>query len=151
MIERKERSLSTNGLTIGQVATEAGATVETLRYYEKFGLLEAPERTSSNYRYYPVKTISVVRFIKNAQELGFPLKDIKQLLTLDQSPTADTAEVKALGQTLLTEIDYRIASLQAMRSSLSKLVEQCPGQGPIKCCPILGALKCEQPIKSTEQ
>ncbi|MBI2811391.1 MAG: MerR family transcriptional regulator [Candidatus Melainabacteria bacterium] len=151
MIERKDKSLSISGLTIGQVATEAGATVETLRYYEKFGLLEAPERTSSNYRFYPVQTVSVVRFIKNAQELGFPLKDIKQLLNLHQSPVGDTADVKALGQALLTEIDYRIASLQAMRVSLNKLVEQCPGQGPKECCPILGALASEQPIKSTEQ
>ncbi len=90
-------------------------------------------------------------FSKNAQELGFSLKDIKQLQTLHENPTADSADVKALGQALLTEIDYRIASLQAMRSSLNKLVEQCPGQGPTECCPILGALACEQPIKSTEQ
>lgn len=136
----RESAPEVTGLTIGQVAVESGASVETLRYYERFGLLETPERTSSNYRVYPSETVRVVRFIKNAQELGFTLKDIKQLLILSNSLTSNTAEVKALSQALLMEIDYRIASLQAMHSSLSKLVEQCPGKGPIEHCPILNTL-----------
>lgn len=143
----RESAPEVTGLTIGQVAAESGASVETLRYYERFGLLETPERTSSNYRVYPTETVRVVRFIKNAQELGFPLKDIKQLLALHDSPTSNTADIKALGQALLAEIDYRIAALEAMRSSLGKLVEECPGEGPTEQCPILGALCCEQPIK----
>ncbi|MBA4073790.1 MAG: heavy metal-responsive transcriptional regulator [Cyanobacteria bacterium PR.023] len=129
-----------SGLTIGQIATKTGTSVETLRYYEKFGLLEAPERTSANYRLFSQETIRVVKFIKKAQELGFTLKDIKQLLYLYNSPTADDDDVKAISLALLRDIDNRINTLNTMRSSLSELVAQCAGKHPVKHCPILNAL-----------
>ncbi len=127
-------------LTIGQIAAQSGASIETLRYYERFGLLQTPERTSSNYRLYSTEAIRVVKFIRQAQELGFALKDIKQLLYLQPNPTSTSAEVKELSQKLLMDIENRIETLQAMRSTLSKLVDECTGNGPVHHCPILNAL-----------
>ena len=136
----KEEEKSVFGLTIGQIATKTGTSVETLRYYEKFGLLAAPERTSANYRLFPQETIRVVKFIKKAQDLGFTLKDIKQLLLLYNSPDASDEEVKAISLALLKDIDTRINTLNTMRTSLGELVAQCAGEHPVKHCPILNAL-----------
>ena len=127
--------------TIGQVAAQSGASVETLRYYARFGLLETPQRTSSNYRLYTNQTIEDVRFIRRAQELGFSLKDIKDLLCLHHSPSASSAEVKALSEALLADIDDRISTLQTMRETLSKLVEACSGKSTTAHCPILKGLQ----------
>ena len=136
----KEGEEISSGLTIGQIAAKTGTSVETLRYYEKFGLLEAPERTSANYRLFSKETIRVVKFIKKAQDLGFTLKDIKQLLYLYNSPTASDDDVKAISLALLQDIDTRINTLNTMRTSLSELVAQCAGAHPVKHCPILNAL-----------
>ncbi len=138
--KNKEGTASTTGLTIGQIAAQTGASVETLRYYEKFGLLETPGRTSSNYRLYSTEAIRVVKFIRRAQDLGFPLKDIKQLLYLSNSPTAKNDDVKGLSLALLVDIDNRIASLLKMRDALSELVSRCSGEHPVQHCPIIHAL-----------
>ncbi len=139
-MKRSKEEDALSGLTIGQIATKTGTSVETLRYYEKFGLLAAPERTSANYRVYPQEAIRVVRFIKKAQDLGFTLKDIRQLLFLYDSPTSNDEEVKALCLALLKDIDNRMNILTTMRTSLSELVAQCAGEHPVKHCPILNAL-----------
>lgn len=140
MRDAKKEEESAAGLTIGQIATVTGTSVETLRYYEKFGLLQAPERTRANYRLFSQETIRIVKFIKKAQDLGFTLKDIKQLLYLYSSPTASDDDVKAISLALLNDIDNRITTLQKMHASLGELVAQCSGKHPVRHCPILNAL-----------
>jgi MerR family copper efflux transcriptional regulator len=108
------------GLTIGEVAEQAGVHIETLRYYERRELIEKPPRSASNYRLYPEEAVRRVRFIKRAQELGFSLKDIKGLLLLRATPEAGCAEVRAHAEGKLKAIDEKISSLTAsMAGSLS--------------------------------
>lgn len=124
-------------LRTGQVAREAGVNVETLRYYERRGLLEGPARTASNYRLYPENAVRRVRFIKLAQELGFTLDEIKELLLLRASPKAGCADVRARATAKVADIDGKLRLLRSMRRALSKLIDECSGTGPISVCPIL--------------
>ena len=129
-----------NGLTIGEVAKQARVHVETLRYYERRGLLVKPLRSESNYRLYADDTVRRVRFIKAAQALGFSLKEIKGLLSLQAAPQASCADIRTRVETKITDIDEKIALLIAMKHALSKLVEACSTGGPLTDCPILAAL-----------
>ena len=107
-----------NGLTIGEVAAQAEVHIETLRYYERRGLVERPPRSASNYRLYPEDAVRRVRFIKRAQELGFSLKDIKELLSLRAAPEAGCHEVRAHAEAKIKDIDDKIGSLTAMKHAL---------------------------------
>lgn len=131
---------TTPGLTIGEVARAVHVNVETLRYYERRKLLGAPPRTQANYRQYPPETVKRVRFIKRAQELGFSLKEIKELLSLRATPHGESADVREVAQAKIGAIEKNIASLKAMRSALQKLVATCSGHHPRSHCPILEAL-----------
>jgi MerR family transcriptional regulator, copper efflux regulator len=133
-----------NGLTIGEVAAQARVHIETLRYYERRGLIERPPRSVSNYRSYPEDAVRRVHFIKRAQELGFSLKDIKELLSLQAAPEAECGEIRAHAEAKIKEIDEKIGSLMAMKSALSKLVAECSGQGPLAECPILESLDTKE-------
>ena len=128
------------GLTIGELAEQAGVHIETLRYYERRGLIEKPPRSASNYRQYPEDAARRVRFIKRAQELGFSLNDIKELLSLRVAPEADCAEVRAHAEAKIKAIDEKIGALTAMKHALSALVAECVGEGPLTDCPILEAI-----------
>ncbi len=130
-------------LTIGGVAKRAGVHVETLRYYERRGLVDEPPRTPSNYRAYPAETVRRVRFIKRAQELGFKLEEINELLALRATPKARCSAVKRRAQTKLDDIDEKIRDLRRMEKALTDLVGQCSGRGPITECPILEAIDDE--------
>lgn len=134
-----------NGLTIGAVAKLAEVNIETVRYYERRGLVPRPPRSASNYRLYSDVTVRRVRFIKRAQELGFTLKEIKDLLALRVTPKATGADVRRRVKAKIEDIDSKIASLQAMRDSLSKLARKCSGEGSISSCPILESLDREAP------
>jgi len=127
------------------VAQRASVGIETLRYYEKQGLIPRPPRgTSNNYRLYPPETVPRVRFVKRAQELGFSLKEIKELLALRASPKARCADVRERSKTKISEIDEKIRSLRAMRKALLSLVAECRGKEPVRACPILDSLDASE-------
>jgi MerR family copper efflux transcriptional regulator len=135
-----------NGLTIGDVAKQAKVRIETLRYYEREGLVASPPRSLSNYRLYPEDTVRRVQFIKRAQELGFSLKEIKELLSLHVDPTISCAEVRNRALEKITTIEEKLRALKAMQQALMQLVEECPGQGAITDCPILESLTMEERV-----
>ena len=128
-------------MRIGEVASQAGVNVETLRYYERRGLLREPERRRSGYRAYPEDAVRVVRFIKRAQELGFSLADVEELLRLASGGPETCAEVRALASRKIEDLDRRLATLRAMRSSLVTLVRTCARRGPKRECPLLEAIE----------
>jgi len=130
-------------LTIGEIAKRAGVHVETLRYYERRGLVQEPPRTAANYRVYPADTVRRVRFIKRAQELGFSLEEIGELLSLRAAPKARCNDVRRRAESRLADIDQKMRDLRRMKKALSALVAQCSGRGPVTDCPILEAIDAE--------
>lgn len=122
------------------IAREASVSVQTLRYYERRGLLPAATRSASGYRRYPPDTVAVVRFIKRAQELGFTLSEIGQLLGLQASLSGDRSRVLDLATAKITDIEHRIRQLQAIRTVLLELVQSCRCGASKLECSILGAL-----------
>ena len=128
-------------MSIGQVAKQAGISVETIRYYEKQGLLDKPERKESGYRQYSCEIIVRLSFILQAKELGFSLKEIGELLSLKSGVNAACGDVKKMALEKLCEIENKMKMLQRMRKSLKKLIDVCPGKAPINDCPILDALE----------
>jgi len=131
-------------LSIGQVAHRAGIGVETVRFYERQGLIEEPPRSGAGYREYPETIVSRIRFIKRAKELGFTLKEIKELLSLRLDPTTTCADVKSRAEAKIVDIDARIRSLQRMKKALVNLTAACSGRGTSSECPILDALDQEE-------
>ncbi len=132
-----------NGLKVGEVARRAGVNLQTVHYYERRGLLPSPPRTDANYRSYPAGAVLRVRFIKRAQDLGFTLKEIEELLSLRATPRAGCADVRGRAEAKVRDIDEKIRTLEAMRRALTKLVGECSGRGPVTDCPILEALDTE--------
>jgi MerR family transcriptional regulator, copper efflux regulator len=133
-----------SGLTIGEVAERANVHIETLRYYERRGLVARPPRSASNYRLYSEDAVRRVRFIKRAQELGFSLNDIQELLSLRADSEAGCAEVRACAEAKMKDIDAKIGALTAMKYALSTLVAECSGEGPVSDCPILASLETQE-------
>lgn len=129
-----------DGFTIGVLAKKEGLATETLRYYERQGLIAPSRRSASNYRLYDLTSVRRLRFIRRAQTLGFSLAEIGELLSLHQQPAADMGAVKALAQTRIADIEARIADLERMKTGLTALSAQCPGHGDTAGCPILNAL-----------
>lgn len=115
--------------------------IETVRFYERQGLLEIPERKASGYRRYGEKTIQILRFIRRAKELGFTLKEIKTLLDLRSDESSPRTEVRRQAKRKIEEIDAKIADLQRMREGLKSLVGKCHGNGSVVGCPIMEALQ----------
>lgn len=128
-------------MTIGEVATQARVNIQTLRYYERRGLLREPGRRDSGYRDYPAETVRVVRFIKQAQKLGFSLTDIADLLRLSADGPTCCDNVRALAHQKLAEIDSRIAALRAMRRALKTLAQGCDQPQEKEGCPLLHVLE----------
>ena len=128
-------------LRIGEVAKQAGVGVETVRFYEREGLLHEPERRASGYRQYDEEAVAVLRFIRRAKELGFTLKEIKSLLNLRLDTLATRADVREQAREKVADIEAKIADLQRMKDSLQKLIRKCIGHGATKGCPILDALQ----------
>jgi Hg(II)-responsive transcriptional regulator len=131
-------------LTRGELAKRCEVNFETVRYYEQQGLLPKPSRTVSNYRVYDEDTVRRVRFIKRAQDLGFTLREVKELLSLRASPRARCADVYERAEAKVRSIDEKVRTLQAMRRALSKLMSECTGRGGITECPILDALEDDE-------
>ncbi len=130
-----------NALSIGQVAKQAGVGVETVRYYERRGLLEEPDRKASGYRQYDDQAVAILKFIRRAKELGFTLREIKSLLALRLDSSASPSDVRNVAKAKVADIEGRIADLQRMRDALQKLVQKCKGHGRVSGCPILAAMQ----------
>jgi len=125
--------------TIGHLAKATDTKVETIRYYERIGLLAAPGRTQGNYRVYGGDALSRLSFIRRARDLGFSLDQIRNLLDLAGRAQGDCASVDVLATEHLAEIDRKLADLTALRRELAALVSSCRG-GAIGACRILDAL-----------
>ena len=128
------------GITIGQLARQADVGIETVRFYERRGLIEDPPRRSSGYRQYPPDTVERLRFIRRAKELGFSLNEIGDLLRLRSHPAENREEVRAKAQAKIDDIDRRLADLSRMRDTLSGLADACARGDETEDCPILVAL-----------
>jgi MerR family copper efflux transcriptional regulator len=128
------------GVTIGQLARATGIGVETVRFYEREGLLAEPPRRRSGYRQYPVEAIAHVRFIRLAKDLGFTLKEITELLELRIDPNKSCADVRALAKAKIADVEAKIQDLTRLKSALETLARACRGQGPTSECPILDAI-----------
>jgi MerR family mercuric resistance operon transcriptional regulator len=127
-------------LTIGRLAAQGGVNLQTIRYYEREGLLQKPPRLASGYRAFAPDAVRRVHFIKRAQEMGFSLADIKELLSIRVDPRRDCSGVRQLARVKLADIDQKLRTLRAMRRVLNGLATSCPGRGPISDCPILDSL-----------
>lgn len=130
-------------LSIGKVAKRAGISVETIRFYERKGLLQEPQRKESGYRQYLEEDIRKLVFIQHAKNLGFSLNEIKDLISLQTDGKSTSRAVKDLAEHKLQDIEDKIKMLQRMRKTLKHLVDKCPGEGPTSQCPILDALSSE--------
>ena len=128
------------GLSIGQTARSAGVGVETVRFYERRGLIEPPPRTESGYRQYPEDVVVRLGFIRRAKELGFTLNEIKELLSLRLEPASACEDVRRQADLKIASIEEKIHDLQGMKTALAELVDACQGQGTTSECPILDAL-----------
>ena len=120
------------GMTIGRLARKSQVNVETIRYYERRGLLPRPARRPSGYRMFSPSTVQVLRFVKTAQALGFSLKE---------QPGRSCADVRERAGQKIAEIDRKIRTLQGMKKALVRLAAACSGRGPITECPILDSLE----------
>jgi MerR family mercuric resistance operon transcriptional regulator len=131
-------------LTIGRLAKQAGVGVETIRFYEREGLIAQPDRRPSGYRQYPPEAVRRVRFIRHAKELGFTLREIQELLGLRVDPRSTCADVRGRAKAKIADIEERIASLQRMKGALERLCRKCRGREPATECPILDELDREE-------
>ena len=137
-------------MTISKIAQEAGVGIETVRFYERKGLVDQPPKPSSGgFRVYPVETAGRIRFIRQAQELGFSLREIKELLSLRTDPATDCADVRERAQTKLNEVKRKITLMKGIQTALEQLIAACPGQGALQVCSIIDAIEAlEKPEQS---
>ena len=128
-------------LQIGDVANQAGVNTQTLRYYERRGIVRPVKRSQSGYRLYSPETTRTVRFIKRAQELGFTLDEIEELIALSENESRTCNEVRKLAEAKLEDIERKITALRAIKKPLAGLVKTCASRrGAAPDCPILDAL-----------
>lgn len=135
---RKERPMP--AMTIGRLAEQAGVNIDTIRYYERNGLLPAPQRRTSGYREYAPADIERLRFIRRSKELGFTLAEIGELLSLTAERSTDMRGVKRKAEQRLEQVEFKIRELQRVRRGLKMLIAACPGHGELDACPIMAAL-----------
>lgn len=134
-------TMKMKGLTIGHLAKAAGVNLETVRYYERRGLLPRPPRSPSGYRIFPSDAARRLRFIRRAQELGFSLTEIRELLSLRSSRTATSRDIRKRAEAKIADVETKIKSLEAIRKALRKLTDTCDGCSPLTECPILESLE----------
>ena len=134
-----------NGLRTSDVAKQANVNLETIRFYERKGLLPKPPRTASGYRTFPPEMVRRVHFIKRTQDLGFSLKEIKELLALRHDPGTTCCDVRRRAEEKLAQIDAKVRDLQRMKKTLTRLTAACPGRGATTTCPILESLDASKP------
>lgn len=132
-------SKAASTFTIGRLAKRANVGIDTVRFYERRGLLPEPTRSPSGYRLYQTDSIDRIRFIRRAKELGFTLNEIELLLKL-QDQGGPKTEVRDLTRNKISQIDANIRDLQKIRSALQDLSDRCTGKGNIDSCPIIDAM-----------
>jgi len=130
-------------LTTGQLARRSGISVETIRFYERKGLLREPPRRQSGYRMYPEDAVAQVRFIQRAKDLGFTLNEIMELLALRTEDDGNCADVRKRAELKISRIDRQIEDLKSIREGLVRLTHQCVESYPRSECPILQSLNEE--------
>lgn len=130
--------MAKNTFTIGQVATDGGVHVETVRYYQRIGLIAEPLRPAGGVRRYDQAIVERLRFIKRSQELGFSLDEVRQLLALDDGQSC--RETRLLAESKLAVIWQRLADLARMRKTLESLIAECASGGRPRSCPIIASL-----------
>lgn len=135
-------------MTISRAANEAGVGVETIRFYERKGLIEQPLRPNGGYREYDRETVERIRFIQQAQNLGFTLREIAELLALRMDSAADCADVREQAVAKRAEVARKIAQLTEIRAALDAVIATCPGGGSLNSCTIMEALS-SQSAKAT--
>jgi MerR family transcriptional regulator, copper efflux regulator len=134
------------GLTTAKLARAGGVNVETIRYYERHGLLPKAPRTPSGYRKFSPDYVTRLRFIRHAQALGFTLKEVKELLALRVRPGSSCADVRRKAESKIADVDEKIRQLQAIRDALVRMAGTCTGHGPVTSCSILEALNGGQTL-----
>lgn len=140
-MKRTDNEAASEPLTIGQVAKRAGIGIETIRFYEREGLIQDPPRSGSGYRLYPLETIDRLLFTRRAKALGFSLKEIRELLSLSVSPDATCEDVRQRAQAKLKAIENKIETLERMKTVLAEIAAACRGKGPASECPILEVMR----------
>lgn len=130
-------------MTIGEVSQAAGTVPDTVRFYERSGLLPRPPRSRSGYRQYSPDALRRLCFIRQAKALGFSLDEIRELMALRVTPGKRCADVKVRAALKLQEVEQRIEALSRMRDTLQRLVAACGEQVSIDACPIVSALEIE--------
>lgn len=140
-----------SAMTIGRVARKAGVGVETIRFYERRGLIEQPPKPlDAGFRVYPEGTVKRIRFIRQAQDIGFSLSEIDELLALRADPSADSSDVRARAIAKRDEVEYKIVHLQKIHAALDELISACPGQGALRHCSIMETLAAAEGPRSPE-
>lgn len=129
-----------NSLTIGQAAKRVGVSVDTIRFYEKRGLIEQPPKADRRVRRYEEGVVSRLAFIKDAQQLGFSLREIQELLNLHGDSATDCDQIRALALEKKQEVTEKIATLESMNAVLDRLISDCPRSGNLDRCSIIRAL-----------
>jgi len=128
-------------MTISQAARAAGVGVETVRFYERRNLIMRPSKPpDGGFRRYPPETIERIRFIRQAQGLGFSLREIEELLSLRADPASDCEQVRERAVAKLGDVQRKIGELQRFRRALEELIAACPGRGALRACSIMEAL-----------
>lgn len=133
-------------LSTGELAKQGGVNLESIRFYEREGLLVKPPRTAAGYRMFGADHARRVRFTKRAQELGFSLWAIKELLALRLEAGTSCSDVRQKAEAKLTDIEQKIGDLRRMKKALARLATACPGRGSIDDCPILETLDSPNPV-----
>lgn len=130
-----------NRITISRAARKAGVGVETIRFYERKGLIEQPAKPlAGGFRVYPPESVERIRFIRQAQELGFSLREAGELLALRADPEADASDIRARVTAKLEDVEGKVRRLEQIRKALETLIAACPGRGALRKCTILEAL-----------
>lgn len=135
-----------SGLTIGALAKSAAVNTETIRYYQRRGLIATPKKALGGIRRYPTDAAQRIRFIKRAQTLGFTLEEIATLLELNDG--TNCASTRLLAEHKLEEIEARIADIESIRDALKNLITACRNKTSQRCCPIIETLGIETPAEN---
>src|SRR3546814_184659 len=140
------------GLTIGKAAEAAGVNVETIRFYERRGLIAQPRKPGGQgYRQYPPEIVARIRFIRKGQGLGFSLREIEDLLSLETNLRADCGDVRARAMAKIEDVNRKLVELERMRTALEQVVAACPGCGaPLHNCSIMEALGSSQRLNQED-
>ena len=131
-------------MQIGQLAQHADVPIDTVRYYERQGILPPPQRRASGYRQYHPDDVARLRYVRRAKALGFSLAEVRELLALSSRPAEDMAGLKAAASEKLAGVEYKLAELERVRDGLEALITACPGHGELAQCPILAALSGDE-------